>query len=417
MKFALIGCYYNMESYKGMTDGLISSGHTVDFFPMLYYFHSNKSNLEKHFELFLDNKSSDDKMIVSPGKIDVIIWRCYLSTAGTFEMTKSRGIINILYNCTDPYETFNNNLQTNGLDRILKYFDMVFTTSKISIPLYQKYGVKYVYHTTMGIDSNIHKPQSNNKNIQYVCDVSFVINTLYINNAHGLDRKKLLERITKIPNIRVHIYGPRFISEHFPSNYIEEIPYDQTHKIFSSSRININTHHVIDNGDSINERTYQIIGSGGLMLSDIESDLDGNLVNGQSFIKLDEANLEEQIMKILKTYEQDPSIDQIKTSAIKTSKKFTFKRITDDIVSKIQKDILKIEPNTTVSRCFAYDISTDINNVRKIEDVYSYIEELHTLLKLIKLTGPIPELIEQLEIFSQIPELDINKEMSKILHI
>lgn len=401
MKIAIVGCYYNMESYKCMMDALISIGNTVDFFPMLYYHHNDKNNVEKDFQAFLDGKSSNDKVIVNrqsnKDPLQIIIWRCYLAPKKIFQMTRDQGIINVLYNCTDPFETMEHNIDSSNLSEILPYFDTVFTTSKKSIDIYHQHGVKNVYHTTMAIDPMIHKP-INAKS--YDCDVSFVINSLYIDNPYGIDRKKLLDRILQISNIKVDVYGPSYLKEFYPNNYVAEVPYDQSSKIFATSKINLNTHHINpdNNGDSLNERTFQIIASGGLMLTDIPHT---SILCADCFIKIDETNIESQITDILQRYDNCSIIRDIKKTAISSSKKFTFKIVMTNILNQIKKDFFKNERP-------AFQSQSVNTNIKQLIDTYKYQDEIKHLVQIIKLTGPSDELFDQLKILSNTKGININ---------
>jgi len=405
MKIAIIGCYYNIESYKCMMDALSTGGNTVDFFPMLYYYHNDRNNLEKDFVSFLDGKSSNDKIIVnkesSKNPVQVIIWRCYLAPPKIFQIARERQIINVLYNCTDPFETMEHNLRSSNLAEILPYFDAVFTTSKKSIEVYGRYGIKHVHHTTMAIDPLIHKPFDTKI---YDADVSFVLNSLYLDNPHGLDRKKIIDRVARIPNVRLKIYGPALLREFYPNNYVEEISYDQSARVFSSSKINLNTHHVNpkDNGDSLNERTYQILASGGLMLADIDDD---SFLCSDCFIKLDEVNLETQIKDILDRYDTCSAIRGIKKRAESSSKKFSFKTVMTSILSQIKKDFFKNNYSPTLSAVLP---SSSIDKKRLL-DRYAYQSEIITLIQAIMLIGPSKELFDQMKLLSDIEGIDINK--------
>jgi len=404
MKVGLIGYYYNIEFFKSITESFNLLNIKVDFFPMLFYHHSNNNNLDHDFEQFLNNKSCDNKIIVSPGKIDVLIWMCFTAPPHIYKLAQECGIYNILYNHADPFETYESALKCNKLDESCKYIDMVFTISESSIPFYKKYNIQHVFHTATGYNQKIH---NYNEKITYMSDVTCIFGNLYIDNIYGFDRFKLLEKISKMEDITFKIYGPSSLKQFFPDNYVDDIQINDTAKIFASSRININTHKILDNGAALNKRTYQIMASGGLMLMDCKSN--SILTENKEYIRIDYDNIESQIKTILENYENNKYAEIKKKSIIKSTE-FTYEKIVTDFVRNINKYLIKCE-------------NTDHNNIfdeaktyiPMMYDSYNISAEIKLLLQLLKCYGPNINIFNQLNLLANIDGININEIINKFV--
>jgi len=403
MKIGIIGYYYNIEFFKSISDAFIELGYMVDFFPLLYYHHSGHKNLESHFALFLDNVSSDEKIVVSPGKINVLLWMCYNAPVEIFKMAHTKEIHNVLFNHGDPYESFECNAFCNKLQEKCKYLDMVFTVSKLSIPFYEKYGVKYVYHTSLGYDPKYHF--LSDSTVNYTTDVSFIISNLYMDNGFGIDRKKLLDKITNIPDITVRIYGPSTIKNYFPNHHVEQISWEHTRDIYMSSKININTHKVINNGSALNKRTYQIMASGGLMLMDVPSN--DFFTANMEYICLDYDNIETQIRTILADYNQT-NISDIKKNACYKISDYTYKLMVTNFIQKINSKLnFKLQ--------YAIRPGPIMDNIREIIDKYEKSEEIQLLLQLLYLSKSNGDILHQIQLFANEPDIKINSEVNNFI--
>lgn len=389
MKIGLIGYYYNIGPFLSLTNGFVKNNVKVDFFPLMYYMDHDRTNLLTHLEAFINGKSLNDKIISSDGKIDVLLWKYFNIPIDILSKIKeNNNIINVMYNWHDPEITSDSAIEFNSLNKFVKYMDIVFTTSKISIPFYKKYGVKNIEFTSAAYDPSNHRI---NKNIKYKYDISFIINNLYEGNELGIDRKTLIDNIIKIPNIKFALFGIPQLKNHYPLHYIGELSNDKLSDVINESRININTHHTQQNGGSLNERAYQILASGGLMLMDHCSEYDEHIKCGEDYVRLDQVNIIDQITDILKNYDNYASY---KVSGNNKIKKYTWEFVTNNIIKTINK-IYNKKPNIDVEITNA-DIKLNGYNGREILDRYTIESELFILFRLIREFGPNSLVLNQL---------------------
>lgn len=389
MKIGLIGFYYNIGSFESMTNGFTKNGAKVDFFPLMYYMDHDKKNLREHFESFLNGKSLNDKIICSEGKIDALVWKYYnIPTDVLRDMTAKYSIPNIMYNWNDPEITSDSAIEHNKIDLFVKYMDLVFTTSKLSIPFYKKHGVKNIEHITAAYDPNHHHAVRDPK---YIYDVTFIINNLYEGNELGIDRKKLIDDIISIENIRFGLFGVPQLKNHYEKYYVSELSNDKISEIINKSKININTHHTQSNGGSLNERAYQILASGGLMLMDHCSEFDEHIKCGEDYIRLDILNVKKQIIDILNQY---TSFTSYKISGHNKIKGYTWQTVTNTIIKSFNK-IFGKKLNNTNEKVTALEVKY---NGREILDRYTIENELFPLFRLINEFGPDELLLFQLKV-------------------
>lgn len=169
------------------------------------------------------------------------------------------------------------NIIRNDISDKLKYFDLILTPSTSQYK-------EIIY--TPGYDPDINFSFDSNISKNFECDISICINDLY-ENTYPV-RKEILDKISLIPDISFHIYGPEYLYLRYPKNYKGYVEYIDLNTIYNSSKINLN---ISTHPDIPNERTSMILGSGGLLLTN---------TNGGVCISENIENIELQIKDILK---------------------------------------------------------------------------------------------------------------------
>jgi spore maturation protein CgeB len=91
--------------------------------------------------------------------------------------------------------------------------------------------------------------------------------------------------------------------ENYPVHYRGWIPFNESRKVFSNSKINLSTHVAPDGYKYLNERVTQILGSGGLLLVDKVNGIEEIFKNEECVI-IDENNYVNQIKHILFNYSE-----------------------------------------------------------------------------------------------------------------
>ena len=167
----------------------------------------------------------------------------------------------VLYNWDDPYS-----LRENSHRQLFKELDCAFTCSTEAQSVY----------ASMGIDSTFLLPGCPVVNElysqKYECDVCFIIGNLYENIEvfpdQVISRTTLLNILSEMKDITVHLYGPKELHERFPSVVYKGVArYGEIDQISKTSFINISTH-VCESSFYLNERDVLILGSGGFLLTD-----------------------------------------------------------------------------------------------------------------------------------------------------
>jgi len=274
MKFSMVGSFNLADGYLGAAKALKRLGFEVDFIPAHRYLSENP---KEHVKLIL-------KDIEEQSPDYVLWWRSETLSGEQMELIYNK--VNkpfILYSWDDPNQ-FDN--QFKNIKRKCKYFDVCYTCCEGSIEEYLKCGAKRAIYCPPGYDPEIHFPEFDEK---YVCDISLVCTNLYhgdiITKKNHVSRKTLMEHfIFNFPDLDIRIYGSESLKEVFPNNYHGWMPFNESHKVFFNSKININTHIRPDGYKYLNERVAQIMGSQGFLLVDE--------VNGMSKLLTDEMNCE-----------------------------------------------------------------------------------------------------------------------------
>ena len=170
----------------------------------------------------------------------------------------------------------------------------VFSCFEREIEYFKSYNnISYAYP---GFDKNIsfYDYDSN-----YECDISIVCTNIYNNNnefpsdSTNINRYEIIDKLYKNRHkINFHIYGTENLKAKYPDCYKGFIKYQKCNKVFSSSKINLSIHPIVNelNKDNstkeyFSERLPQILGSKGLLVTN--SKLSNNLVENEDYIYID----------------------------------------------------------------------------------------------------------------------------------
>jgi len=326
MKKLLIVSFYDViEYFLSIKEGFSSQYYTVYNYPLFKFAYDTYDKIkdyDKHFNKYLKE--------VEP---DVVLW-CFIDVpTEVFEYIKqqNKNITFVMFNFDEPM---------NMSDQLLKkasFFDLVVTTTKQNLVKYKLYsGVKDILYNPFGYDEKFFFPMNNQlieENIEYECDISMncfnlLLDTAYY-NAQYINRVELINSIIKYcdkNNKTFKLYGSLAMKEMYPKNYGGEIPYIKKNAVYNLSKINISTHCFSDSSFYLNEEIFSILGSGGLLFVDKVKDIEKILSDGTNCIFLDKNNYISQIDAILKNYDNNDVISEIKHNAVEIAKKYSWKQ-------------------------------------------------------------------------------------------
>lgn len=301
MKLVILGYYHYAEGFMCGGNALKKNGFTVDFFPWLLYNHRLKNIMNDHIVDFLNGQDNDypkdNILFTQDEKADVALWWNTEVSIETLKYVKEKtNCINVLYSWYDPHSFFSRDINND----VVKEFDIVFSSCLDTVEYYKQLGINAV-HLLAGFDKKIHYYEQDD---EHKCDISLVCNNLYNDNADfRINREELMRELIEKTNYKINVYGPEQLKVVFPNNYISFIPFETSRKVFSNSKININTH-INFNGDMyLNERTFQIMGSKGLMLVDNVKGIEKIFDVDKHCIILDRTNVVDQVKNILDNYD------------------------------------------------------------------------------------------------------------------
>lgn len=309
-------CYYEVvEQILAATVALEKMGHSVIHHGLM------KEPLEEeaNYELFSQRVAT----------VDMIFMWCYSMHHSTLARLKhSHGdILFVFYNWDDPTSWEKN----SSIPRISQYIDIAFTSCDKSVNDYLSVGVKEAYYIFTPFSPQITYPLEDKT---YICDISMCLTNLYDEHDFPnqlINRRALFQRISKIPGIVFHLYGPEHIGASFPNNYKGFIKYHDLKRIYSGSRINLCTH-VEGRYHYVNERVFLITGAGGLLYCDGVAGVKDFFREGEEYLVIQEERLEEQILGILKNYEKYESMKE--RARLKAWENYTYDHWAEKIMSK-----------------------------------------------------------------------------------
>lgn len=282
-------------------------------------------NENKNYVIDLDNAIS----LFSPQII--LFWNWNTITDENLEMIKMNypEKVFIMFNWDDPH------CWMTPLKKV-RHFDLSFSTCVATLKNYTASGVSLSKYLLPGYSPSTHFYEFD-KN--YACDVSFICTNLY---KHGsgirddkiiVDRYSILNELDKDSRFKFRLYGPNHLKSSAPASYHSEIPYEKNRLVFSNSKINLNIHGAIGDG-YFNERTFTILGSGGLLLIDNIPGLSKILTPGVNCVALNDSDPKkicDQMYDILINYDKYYSI---RKAGIETANRFfTYDIWTDAVLS------------------------------------------------------------------------------------
>jgi hypothetical protein len=311
MKILLVGYCALLEGFQGAMKSLNKLyDYEIDFFPLFTYWkhHTNEDSLKYLVEFAKGNLKNeliyDTCVKTSKSQPDIILWWYFpLSPDQLKKIKTALNVLHIFYSWDDPFR-----LESLQKNMIYGLMDICYTCCERSISFYKENGCTNVYYAHPGYDPEIHHPA---KDDRYQCDISIICTNLYENtnqSGFNINRRKLLDLIYKNQDIKLHVWGPDFLQEIYPKAYKGYITFNESHKVFSNSKISLNTHVRRNGMKYINERTCQILGSGGLLLIDDINGIDELMDRYKECVIINETDPVGQIKYILKNYSNYLSI-------------------------------------------------------------------------------------------------------------
>ena len=291
MNILLIGYCHLSDGFLYASKALEEFNHKIYFFPYLIY------KMDQNPNLIQDLKNS-----IVENNIDICLWWNnsilfdeineiidFSKKINQTEENKNKQqfkIKHIFFNW-DPflYDFYKYNVSNywkpliDKKKEVYRLMDMIFTCFEKEKQYFQSIPYKYkIYYNPPGFDKNASKYIYNEN---YTCDISFVLTNLYNNQqefpqeATNLNRFTIVNKLyEKRDTIKFHIYGPENFKHIYPECYKGFIKYDDSHIIFSNSKINLSIHPIIHELNSENsseeyfsERVPQILGCQGLLMT------------------------------------------------------------------------------------------------------------------------------------------------------
>jgi spore maturation protein CgeB len=282
MKISLVGSYNLADGYLGAANALRNRGAIVDFIPAHFYF--------SEFGDKDVSKIIEDLREQSP---DVVLWwrsetLNYNDMQTICEKYKAK---HVLFSWDDPHSWENRH---NYIADKCEFFDTVFSCCESSLKDYIRNGAKEAFYLPPGFDPEVHYPEFSE---EHQCDISVVCTNYYdssVSYFDHLNRREMLEYlIARFPQLKIDLYGSGHFQTDFPDNYRGWLPFTESRKVFHNSKINISTHIRPDGDRYINERSMQIIGSGGLLLVDNVKGIENILVPDSECVVFDFRSLDD----------------------------------------------------------------------------------------------------------------------------
>jgi len=300
----LFTCYYELKDALRLASKYLSNfNHDVLGFPLFRYYADINDKTPEYTQLMID--------CINENSIDVILWWYFSIPTSDMEIIVKAcpSVKNIMFNWDEPYNWKDCDIQNKS-----KFFDAVFVTCAEKLNDYVKYGTKEAFLQFPGYDSSVHNIIINDDDDdivkKYTCDISICCTNLYDNDRlypnQYIKRKELVDKIyecRKKYGYSFKIFGPEKFRDIYPESYAGFVNYQDTNKVYNYSKINICTHVQYNTYKYLNERTINILGSGGLLLVDKVDGIDEILTPNVECLILDKNNYIEQIVQILSNYD------------------------------------------------------------------------------------------------------------------
>ena len=303
MSILIIGYYNLADGFLYGAKEFIKKGYNVDFFPFLNWSNNNFDNSQILFEKIQNTK------------YELVIWwysncntkniELFNNISENYNITIKKTIIYnwdpILYHCKDIV-FWKNKIQSDNNIFEKKLCNEYHCVTPDQIIDTKNFNCE---HNLPGFSKElvIEKVTNNdfdgswnsfNKNHSYMCDISFILTNLYCDENFSPtqfqlgNRKKIIDYFyEKRDKYIIHIYGPEQIGNLYPEIYKGYVKYEDCVNIFNKSKVNINYNISSflnkQNMDYYSERLPQILGSGGLLISDCNYN---SIENGVHHIKI-----------------------------------------------------------------------------------------------------------------------------------
>lgn len=391
-------------SYYGLKDSLKSAAvslnryYTTTTYPLFQY--SRDVNDKK------ENVIADMIQFLNSTDPDIILWwynGCSVEFTQLIVSTFSTKI-HIYYSWDDPYAwtVYHSNISAK-----VPLFDHIFTSCESSIDEYEKYGAKQCTLLFPGYDHVLHSPDPNP---EYKCDVSFCITNLYDTDQYPdqhIQRKEIIDFLHRTTWLTFHLYGPAHLKLLYPGSYKGYAQYNQLNQIFNQSKLNLTTH-VCSNVDNYtNERSIMILGSGGLLATDLVADTKPHsiLSNGDNCIVLSKRNWKREIVKAVKQYD-DPStlthIYKMKKAAYESSKNYTWDKWAECIWEHSRHIVKQDESHT--------------REIYQIDNFNMTVSEFISMMSILQSIGGNKPTFKLFGEFSSISKRNVNTDICNVIH-
>ena len=277
MKISVIGNKLNNNLEEFTVRALEKLGHKVQFLG----YNEITGRGYSDFLRMVTTRSNVIRKISSPHWLDAIN-KAYLLSIGKFRpeivfslkgesvlpgmlkyITKEFGIRTALWSPDDPrffYSLFK---------PMAPFYDYVFSYSSHGVDLYKEFGIEKVYRLTFGCDNKLHRRESWSN--QLIGKALFV-------GTFTPKRYRILRRLIK-NDVKIDIAG-KYWRKFLPSNTISDGIYGKDlAEAFQKYMVSINIHN--DEYYGPNMRTFEVTGSGGVLLTDKAEDVDKFFRDGE----------------------------------------------------------------------------------------------------------------------------------------
>ncbi|HEX9060727.1 MAG TPA: glycosyltransferase [Clostridia bacterium] len=220
--------------------------------------------------------------------------------------------------------------------------NFVFTICHSRVDFYRKQKIPAA-HLDFGYHSNIHFPTKVYEN--YNVPIAIVANgypMLYEKNPGHYRFNALFSLISPFlkENIRIDFWGrywdkmDHIIGKKIPDEWIHGfLPYTEANKVYSSANIILG----IQNHDTqLTQRTYEVLGSGGLLLTNDTTEIKRLFSKGQDLLA---SNSAEETIELVKYYLCHPEEGRkVKEAGMESVKKYSYEHRANYIIQTLESN-------------------------------------------------------------------------------
>ncbi|OFW79338.1 MAG: peptigoglycan-binding protein LysM [Alicyclobacillus sp. RIFOXYA1_FULL_53_8] len=239
---------------------------------------------------------------------------------------KRSGIPHVFWATEDPTHT--NTFTLPYIRSVMP--DFVFTICKSRVPEYRRMGIPADY-LDFGYHPRVHRSVRTqpryNKNIVLVANAYPHILAKYPNHYRLTSLRQLIAPLVQ-NNIRIDFWGNHwermkpFLGVEIPRQWIHgHVPYTEANKIYSSAKIVLGLQ---NHRTQVTQRTYEILGSGGLLLTNDTSEIRRLFTPGKHLLV---SNSPLQTVRMVRHYLNQPvKREQIRTAARRAVAQHSYKQ-------------------------------------------------------------------------------------------